>query len=315
MKTRRVPLRPTLNHQTNYRPISEKPKRHRDRTGVFGFFHSITLQCSIAPLEIHLNHCIGPNTAKSSEVGNMKRLIVMVVIIALVLSATVALATSYRWNDSKRPPISLSGALARAEKLLGEDAANRYCVSVYLAGDGGDGKLGGWNLFYAATDGSKRLVMIDMQGNSQVKPWNGPISSKVNRDRRKDLAEVRRRLDELFAKEVMKATFTAGSDSLLVEYKTREFQVYSRRDDGSYSEKLETVRGPEADGIWIRIQQTNELEPEKEYVHGPYWNENYDAYILTTEGKFISVDLRYGLNSKEEVIRQVHDVFGQRRPY
>src|SRR5687768_383066 len=104
-----------------------------------------------------------------------KRTMLTAAVVAMTLASTVAVASLYSWNDAKRPPISLAEALTRAEKLLGDDAANRYCVSVSLYGDEtGEGKKGAWNLLFAAADGSKKHVYIDMQGKSDVKLWNGP---------------------------------------------------------------------------------------------------------------------------------------------
>jgi hypothetical protein len=53
-----------------------------------------------------------------------KRSMLAVAVVLIAVGSTVAMASLYSWNDSKRPAISLADALAKAEKLLGEDAAN-----------------------------------------------------------------------------------------------------------------------------------------------------------------------------------------------
>src|SRR5690606_17279573 len=99
----------------------------------------------------------------------------------------------------KRVPIPLADALKMAEKLLGEDAKNRYCVSVALYGNKeGDGKKGAWNLYYAADDGSQKQVSIHMDGEFDIKLANGPIDWNKEEGRRKELAEVKKLLQELF---------------------------------------------------------------------------------------------------------------------
>ena len=245
-----------------------------------------------------------------------KRTMLMVAIALLTIASTAALASLYSWNDAKRPPISLADALARAEKLLDDDAANRYCVSVSLHGnETGDGKEGAWNLLFAATDGSKKHVYINMEGESHVKLWNGPIDWKKNDGRRADLADARRRLEELFAKEGIEAEYEAHPDRLLVKYKAREFQVHPLQKDGTYSEQLERIPGPGGEGIWLLVRIVEKPhQPEDEYSDTPYWSGERYTYFLTEPGKFLSVDLRYGHKAKYEVARQIWDTFGERVP-
>lgn len=245
-----------------------------------------------------------------------KRAMVTAAVLAIAIPPTVALASLYFWNDAKRPPISLAEALTRAEKLLGDDAANRYCVSVSLYGDEtGEGKKGAWNLLFAAADGSKKHVYIDMQGKSDVKLWNGPIDSKKNDGRRTDLADVRRRLEELFGNEGIKAEYEAEQDRLVVKYKVRDFQVYPRQEDGSYSEQLQAMPGPEGEGIWLQVQMVDKPDPrEYGYSDGPYWQWVRGSYFTTTPGRFLSIDLRYGPSVKYEIARQMWDIFGEQTP-
>lgn len=247
----------------------------------------------------------------------MKRSYVLAAILASVLCCPLAFASLYSWNDARRPPISLREALARAEKLLGDEAPNRYCVSVALYGDEtGDGKKGAWNLLFAAADGSKKHVYIDMQGNSHVTPWNGPIDRKKNEGARKDLGDVRRRLEELFAKEGIVAEFDAQEDGLTVQHHTRTFRVHPERADGSYGEQPWEAPGPAADGVWLRLQAVDRPDRREEFGcdDGPYWRWHRGTYVLAQPGKFLAVDLRYGRKVKHEIISQMQQVFGERTP-
>ena len=234
----------------------------------------------------------------------------------MTLASTVAFASLYAWNDAKRPPIPLSDALSRAEQLLGDDTDNRYCVSVTLFGDeNGEGKEGAWNFLFAAADGSKKHVFIDMQGKSDIKLWNGPVNWKKNDGRRTDLNDVRRRLVEFFAKEGIKAEVKATQNRLLITHKTREYQIYPQLEDGRYAEELKSVPGPSGDGIWLQMQIVDKPDTREYGYHGgPYWRWIRGTYFLTEPKKFLSVDFRYGGNVKYEVVRQIWDVFGEKSP-
>lgn len=246
-----------------------------------------------------------------------KHVILAAAVAVVTLVSTIAVASLYLWNDAKRPPISLADALAKAEKLLGDDAANRYCVSVDLFGDqSGEGRGGAWNLLFAAADGSKKHVYIDMQGKGDVETWNGPIDWKKNDGRRVDLADVRRRMEELFTREGIQAVFEAGQDRLLVTYKAREFQIYPEREDGSYAAELEKAPGPAGDGIWLQVLIVDKPDQRAYgYDGGPYWKWVRHTYFLTQPGKFLAVDFRYGPNVKYEIARQMWDIFGEQTPH
>ena len=246
----------------------------------------------------------------------MSRSIVFLAAMALVLASTITFASLYSWNEAKRPPITLSDALARAEKLLGDDAPNRYCVSVSLFGDDtGAGKHGAWNLLFAAADGSKKHVYINMQGRSDVKLWNGPIDWNKQEGRRIDLDDVRRRLEELFKNEGIAPEIHLRDDVLLLTHRTREFQVYSELADGGYANQLQQVPGPAADGIWLKMRLTNQVDRrEYGFNEGPYWRWVRGTYFLTQPGQFLSVDFRYGSKVSDRVVTQIWDTFGEPTP-
>jgi hypothetical protein len=200
---------------------------------------------------------------------------------------------------------------------LDKDAANRYCVSVQLYGDeSGQGKEGAWNLLFAAADGSRKHVLINMQGEGSVSPWNGPVDEKSSIGRRTDLGDIRRRLEDVFSSEGIKANVVDEAGGLLITYKTRQYQVYPQRKDGNFAESLQAVSGPAIDGIWLQLRVVDQPD-RRAYAfddNGPYWRWLRGTYFLAQPGKFLAVDLRYGANVKWEVRRQIVDAFGEHAP-
>jgi hypothetical protein len=245
----------------------------------------------------------------------MKHIYVLSAFAALVLCST-AVASLYSWNDAKRPPLELADALSRAERLLGDDANHRYCVHVSLYGDEtGEGKKGAWNLWFAAADGSKKHVFIDMQGNSRVRQWNGPVDSRKNEGRRSNLDDVRRRLEELFAKEGIAAEFAVDDGGLVVKHRTRTFHIHPEHDEGEYSDELQQVLGPAAEGIWLRLRTVNHPDSRQYgYDDGPYWRWVRGTYFLNEPGSYLAVDFRYGQELKYEIVSQIQQIFGKRAP-
>lgn len=244
----------------------------------------------------------------------MNRWFVVVTLATTCACSTIAFASLYSWNDTKRPPISLADALARAEKLLGEDAVNRYCVGVGLYGDETfDGKIGKWNLYFAAADGSKKHVYIDMLGNGEVRLLHGPIDWKEKKGRRDGIADVRRRLEELFAKEHIEAQYVTQGDALIVKYHSRVFKVYPEREDGGFGNQLEDTEGPDSDGIWLSVRVVDKPIPWRSRFG--YWRGEELTHILTQRGKFLKTETRIGPLVPYEIDLQITRVFGERTPY
>ena len=87
--------------------------------------------------------------------------------VLIVSVAGTACASLFGWRDRVRPPVSLRKALDISERELGDDLKNRYCVNVSLYGNPtGSPKPGAWNLLFAAADGSKKHVYVDMDSLS-----------------------------------------------------------------------------------------------------------------------------------------------------
>lgn len=238
---------------------------------------------------------------------------------AATLLATIAVSTSfgslYRWNTKKRVPISLREALDRAEKLLGEDAKNRYCVDVALYGNrAGDGTGGAWNLWYAAADGSTKHVFISMDGKSEVKVWSNPIDWAKHEGRRTSLEDVKGRLEKLFAKHGMEATLQLDRNSLTVRYKTRVFRTYNKNDLGHYADTLTDETGPTAQGFFIRCDVISSFERgwhDGYFERGPYWQLYKRIHLMARRNSFLKVEVRYGEKPDHQITRELFHIFGE----
>lgn len=230
------------------------------------------------------------------------------------LFASTAVASLYSWNPKRRVPISLRDALAKAEELLGDDAKNRYCIGVSLFGDrDGEGKQGAWNLFYAAEDGSKKHVYIDMDGRSDVKLWNGPIDWTKNEGRRTGLDDVKTRLQELFKKQGIDAAIEIEGEKLTCNYNTREFQTYEKLDDGSYGENLIKTVGPKADGFTIVAVEQKSIDRgwHDRYDDGPYWRQYQRMHLMSTAERYLKVEVKYGHNCNYDFSNEMFHIFGE----
>lgn len=222
-----------------------------------------------------------------------------------------SLADLFGWNDRVRPPVSLRQALDIADQLLGDDAKDRYCVDVSIFGNPmGAPKPGAWNLLFAAEDGSKKQVYVDMDGNSKLSTWNEAIDWTKDAGRRRDLEDVQSRLQALFAKENLDVKLQLTGQILSGHYRTREYQIYRTRDDGSYTTELSLVDGPEHDGFLFEAEIVEEGTDYQPYDSAPYWREYPQAYPTTTAGNFIVVRKRFGRDFKKEIHSQIDQAFG-----
>ncbi len=227
------------------------------------------------------------------------------------ITATAFAQTVFRWNDRARPPVSLKEAIDIGEQLLGDDAKNRYCVSVSLNGNpAGAAKPGRWDLLFAAPDGSKKHVYVNMDRNSQLSTWNEAVDWKKDSGRRIDLNDVQSRLLELFAKEKLDVKLERKGERLVGQYRTRKYQLYTTAEDGSYSKTLTEDIGPEHDGFSFDAKIVDEGDDNYFFNEGPYWAEYAQSYPLKEKGKILLVRKRCGREFKWELHRQIDQVFG-----
>lgn len=242
----------------------------------------------------------------------MRRCILSAACIAMFATfAATSFADLFKWRDRVRPPVSLKQALTIAESLLGEDAKNRFCIEVSIYGNPtGAPKPGAWNLFFAADDGSKKHVYVDMDGNGKISTWNEAIDWTKDAGRRKDIQDVQERLKALFDKETLDATLERDGERLIARYRARMYEIYRAEKDGSFAEDLTKEVGPKHDGFIIEAQIVEEGTDYFHFEHGPYWIEHTQLFPTTEKGKLMLVRKRYGRNFKQELLAQIDQAFG-----
>lgn len=251
----------------------------------------------------------------ATQTKHMRKQTLITVTVA-VLVASTSFASLFMWNPKKRVPIPLSEALKHAEDLLGDDAKNRYCTLVSLNGnEKGDGKEGAWNLIYDANDGSRKHVYISMDGTSDVSLVHGPIDWEWGKTegRRVSLEDVKERLTALFKEHQIDAPVVIEGDTLHCEFKTREFEIHVRQQDGTYSDQLTKIVGPLRDGFVIEASQTNAHDRSLSYTQGsdPYWIPHRSTYVMTKEETYLKVEIKYGHAWRHNFRYEIEGVFGE----
>jgi len=242
----------------------------------------------------------------------MKRqfLLFTLVIIAVPLVTFANRSSMFRWHDHVRPPISLERALEISREQLGDDYENRYCVEVALYGNPyAQPKPGAWNLFFAAEDGSKKHVYINMDGDAEVKMWNHAIDWEKNKGLRSDLADIRTRFEEFLEKEELDASITHTDEKTVVSFHARSFYVHEPTDDGSYEAHYSQTVGPDSDGFIVEFWLTD-TPTTLAYKQRPYWTERTGTRPLTTKNSFVHFVMRSGVNLKREYDSQIAQIFG-----
>lgn len=225
--------------------------------------------------------------------------------------AGLCVENSFRWRDRVRPPVSLQAALKIGEELLGDEAKNRWCVDVSISGNPhGAERPGAWHLLFAAADGSKKQVYVDMDGNGKLSPWNEAIDWKKDKGRRTDLNDAFLRLKDLFKKENLGSEIAMEGNRLVGRYKTRSYHVYPSNPDGSFTDDLAVEVGPKHDGIIFEAQTVSDGNERGDYQIRPYWLEDTRSYPTTQERKFILVKMRYGREFPKEIKAQMEQAFG-----
>ena len=219
-------------------------------------------------------------------------------------------SSTFDWNDHVRPPVSLEKAIELSREQLGDDYANRYCVRVSLYGNPTGGpKPGQWNLFYAAENGSKKHVIVDMDGNAAAGVWNQAIDWNQNKGKRADLADIKKRLQIFFDKERLGVEFSESNGKVVVTHRTRMFQVHQLMEDGRFDDQLTELRGPASDGFIIEYYLTNK-PVSASYENGIYWSVFAKTVPLQTKDNYVHFSITEGRRIKREYVLQLIQIFG-----
>ena len=242
----------------------------------------------------------------------MKRLVLLLAFVILsAVIAQISYATVFQWPGRVRPPVSLSEALEMSETLLGDDAKNRFCIQVFLYGSATDDRNSGtWSLLFGAEDGSKKHIYVDMDRQTRISTWNEAIDWTKNAGRRRDLQDVKTRLESLFAKEKLDLTIELQGGRLTGGFRTRDYELYETENDGSFSMTLTKKTGPQHDGFSFDAEIVDEGADRSYFSEGPYWTEYTQSYPTAERGKMILVRKQCGRELKQELHRQIDQVFG-----
>jgi|GEM_PF-5017787 len=221
----------------------------------------------------------------------------------LALISIPASGHSWEWNPNKRPPVSASEALKRAEILLGEDAAQSFCFDLYLRGnDKFDGKEYIWDLYFACKDGSTIEVTI----------WNACEEGHLSRSEprtyqaaekecRTGLEDIASRLDTVLKTEGYAQRVKLNDNKLTLRLQPRTYHIHPMTESGEYSKDLVEVIGPKNDGLIIEASIISESEAgafNRLRLYGApyyYWSEGSCLFPLPEKGKYIKAKMQYGL--------------------
>ena len=233
----------------------------------------------------------------------------------LFFAPAMAYASLYGWVDTNRPPVTLAAALEKGESLLADDAIRYYPVGVSLYGNAkGDGKGGAWNIFYGCSDGSKKHVYVNMQGEANIKDWNGPVDKMATEGRVTDLMDLKQRLEKFMNSHDMPLdTIELKDESLSIRSRTREFQLHPELEDGEYGQETVSVIGPKADGVVIDVVLHRKQPPTKPYSwKGPYWGVTEQNYILASGNGYLELSFLHGFALSSDIVNRMERCFGER---
>jgi hypothetical protein len=251
-------------------------------------------------------------TIRSLTKNKMKSKLVIAAL--LCLTPAIAYASLYRWVDTNRPPVTLAAALEKGESLLADDAIRYYPVSVSLFGNAkGDGKGGAWNIFYGCSDGSKKHVYVNMQGEASIKDWNGPVDKMATEGRVTDLTDLKHRLEKLMTSHKMPLdTIELNDKKLSIRSRTREYQLHPELGDGEYGQATVSVIGPKAEGVVIDVVLHSKQPPTKPYRwKGPYWGVTEQNYILASGNGYLELSFLHGPALSSDIVDRMERCFGE----
>ncbi len=238
-------------------------------------------------------------------------------LISLTVCSAVAYASTYAWVDTNRPPVSLAEALQHAERLLGDSRVLYYCINASINGDvSGDPKTGTWNLMFGAADGSRRHIYVNMQAESHIRVWNGPVDWAASKGRRTDLNDVRDRVAAVLRSHSLEPdTQSIVGSVLTITKSSRPFHLHTLGPDGEFSAETQSIVGPKKDGICIRVTHVDQQPPEKPYQwQRLYWNIDEQNFILADGNGFLVAEITYGSEFPSKVEDQIMHCFGERLP-
>jgi hypothetical protein len=225
----------------------------------------------------------------------------MVLVVALLFSASAASGHWRLWNPMHRPPLSLGEALRMATlKLKESDIVIRYCAGAN-ANTGWKPKRAGcfWHFSFVTSDDRLIYMHVDKKGASVS--LEGPttwLEKPATNVRRKNLDEIKRLIEELIAERAVPVTVESDADCLTVQFRPRKFMIHTLQEDGEYSDQPKTFTGPDLGGFCLRICSTELVDWRSSYAwstssdNSYYWRSGRRTVYLTGAGKYMAVEWR-----------------------
>src|SRR5262245_47927459 len=106
---------------------------------------------------------------------------------------------------------------------------------------------------------------------------------------RTDLANIHKRLEELFAKEKIEPELLHDDDVLTISFQTRTFKVFEEVPNSEFGYKLTEVIGPNGDGFWLQVRVVDKPSGKRYYKYESGWECRRNTHVLSESGKFASV--------------------------
>lgn len=154
---------------------------------------------------------------------------------------------------------------------------------------------------------------------SRAAPQQGAIRKKPS-DVPKELADVDLRLREACRQVCPSARirYDDGGRQIVVEYSTRDFQVYSVFKDGKIGEQLHVERGPTHVGFLLRVTyqagQYRGAAVAGQDIRHPYWKTYFTVIESPDAMSHLHVQLSYGSRTDRELLAELKKAIGMATP-
>ena len=160
----------------------------------------------------------------------------------------------------------------------------------------------------------KKHVYVNMQGEANIKDWNGPVDKMAAKGRVPDLMDLKQRLEKFMASHDMPLdAIELKDESLSIRSRTRKFQLHPELDAGEYGQDTVSVGGPKSRGIVIDVVLHDKQPPAKPYRwEGPYWGITEQNYILANGNGYLELTFLHGAAASPDVVDRMERCFGER---
>lgn len=237
-------------------------------------------------------------------------LIVLVILVVDVVTPFRQLnADLYFWNRSISPPVSIGRALDLATEALGDSRSDYYCTSAQLFGNKhGAPRPGGWSFDFSTDDGRGSTVSVNMESIVHVDNyvlsnprWSGAIE---------ELGDVRDVFAAFLADQGLKGEITEGA-TVTMAVNTRTYKAHKMLPSGEWSDNIETVTGPKADGFIVRVYSDQKTRQPGFLLdaYPPYWRRSQNVFLSGDGEHSLVVEIESGVSIQQELFLQIQGMF------